>query len=157
MNSQITKRRNPFEKPLSSVIKEEENKTIVQDEPKNEVEPVTFVEEEAIEEVVTPIEPVYQPQPQQRPVQQPQYYEPQPQYYEPQPQTRQQPQQQRVVRRETKQYHEMQQVETREKFTSTMEQSLRRSIKVVCAQRGIMFAQFVEEACREKLKKEGFR
>ena len=49
------------------------------------------------------------------------------------------------------------QFETREKFTSTMEQSLRRSIKIVCAQRGIMFAQFVEEACREKLKKEGFR
>jgi len=48
-----------------------------------------------------------------------------------------------------------QQVEpARDKFTSTMERELRRAIKIVCAQRGIMFAQFVEDACREKLAKE---
>ena len=38
-----------------------------------------------------------------------------------------------------------------------MEQSLRRRIKIVCAQRGIMFAQFVEDACREKLENEGVK
>jgi hypothetical protein len=45
----------------------------------------------------------------------------------------------------------------REKYTSTMDVALRRRIKVVCAQRGIMFAKFVEDACREKLAKEGNR
>lgn len=45
--------------------------------------------------------------------------------------------------------------ENREKFTSTMDVRLRRKIKIVCAQRGIMFSSFIEEACREKLKREG--
>lgn len=45
----------------------------------------------------------------------------------------------------------------RDKYTSTMDRNLRRQIKIVCATRGIMFAQFVEEACKEKLKKEGVR
>ena len=43
----------------------------------------------------------------------------------------------------------------REKYTSTMEVSLKRQIKIVCATRGIMFAKFVEDACREKLMREG--
>lgn len=43
----------------------------------------------------------------------------------------------------------------REKYTSTMDIELRRTIKILCATRGIMFAQFVEDACREKLKREG--
>lgn len=47
------------------------------------------------------------------------------------------------------------QEEDREKFTSTMEVNLRRKIKIVCATRGIMFSQFVEDACREKLRREG--
>ena len=47
--------------------------------------------------------------------------------------------------------------EDREKFTSTMETSLRRRIKIVCATRGIMFSQFIEDACREKLRREGER
>ena len=34
---------------------------------------------------------------------------------------------------------------------------LRRQIKIACAERGIMFAKFVEDACREKLAKEGYR
>ena len=43
----------------------------------------------------------------------------------------------------------------RDKYTSTMDRNIRRSIKVLCAQRGILFATFVEDACREKLRKEG--
>jgi hypothetical protein len=45
----------------------------------------------------------------------------------------------------------------REKYTSTMDVTLRRQIKIACAERGIMFAKFVEDACREKLAKEGYR
>ena len=45
----------------------------------------------------------------------------------------------------------------REKFTATMDSTLRRRIKIVCATRGIMFSQFIEDACREKLRREGER
>ena len=47
--------------------------------------------------------------------------------------------------------------EVREKYTSTMEVTLRRRIKIVCATRGIMFSEFIEEACKEKLRREGER
>lgn len=150
MNQQPTKRRNPFEKMISSVEKEIE----------------TPVVEETNEEIAQPIEeriveePIYV---EEEPVQTQhrQEYQPQPQYYQP-VQAQKQPVRQnysapKVVNRQTKNYYAPQQNEIRDKFTSTMEQSLRRSIKVVCAQRGIMFAQFVEEACREKLNREGFR
>ena len=43
----------------------------------------------------------------------------------------------------------------RVKYTSTMDRRLRRQIKIVCAERGLLFANFVEEACREKLRREG--
>ena len=43
----------------------------------------------------------------------------------------------------------------RDKYTSTMDRQVRRAIKILCAQRGILFANFVEDACREKLRKEG--
>ena len=43
----------------------------------------------------------------------------------------------------------------RVKYTSTMDRKLRRSIKIICAERGLLFASFVEEACREKLRREG--
>lgn len=43
----------------------------------------------------------------------------------------------------------------RDKYTSTMDRKLRRQIKIVCAERGLLFASFVEEACREKLRREG--
>lgn len=46
-------------------------------------------------------------------------------------------------------------VENREKYTSTMDSTLRKKIKIACAMKGIMFAQFIEEACIEKLKREG--
>lgn len=60
----------------------------------------------------------------------------------------------KVVQRQ--QYYPTDEI-NREKYTSTMDVTLRRRIKVVCAQRGIMFAKFVEDACREKLAKEGNR
>ena len=44
-----------------------------------------------------------------------------------------------------------------QKYTSTMDITLRRQIKIACATRGIMFAKFVEDACREKLQREGGR
>lgn len=54
-------------------------------------------------------------------------------------------------------YMKKQDTVVRDKYTSTMDQSLRRKIKIACATRGIMFAQFVEEACREKLSREGVK
>lgn len=153
MNQGLQKRRNPFEKPISTAVKEEPvveiKEAVEKTEPINE----EFVQSPVVEEQIQHFaqqQPVYQQSVQPQ-------YQPEPQYYEQKPQIKQQSHQQRVVSRETKNYYANQQLETREKFTSTMEQSLRRSIKIVCAQRGIMFAQFVEEACREKLKKEGFR
>ena len=153
MNQQPTKRRNPFEKMLFEQPEEKEETKIQESSLKiEEVQPVVNeVElEPVIEEVKTVQQPVYQPQPQQ-------HIQPQPQYYQQKQQPRQTQQQNRVVKRQTQNYYMQQEVEVRDKFTSTMEQSLRRSIKVVCAQRGIMFAQFVEDACREKLEREGFR
>lgn len=47
--------------------------------------------------------------------------------------------------------------ESRDKYTATMETQLRRRIKIVCATRGIMFSEFIEEACKEKLRREGER
>ncbi len=157
MNQQPTKRRNPFEKMLFEQPEEKEETKIQESSLKIEEEQpvVNEVElEPVIEEVKTVQQPVYQPQPQQQIHSQPQYYQ---QSYQQKQQPRQTQQQNRVVKRQTQNYYVQQEVEVRDKFTSTMEQSLRRSIKVVCAQRGIMFAQFVEDACREKLEREGFR
>jgi hypothetical protein len=36
-----------------------------------------------------------------------------------------------------------------------MDPDIRRSIKIACAKRGILFAQYLEDACREKLRREG--
>ena len=36
-----------------------------------------------------------------------------------------------------------------------MDPEIRRSIKIACAKRGILFAQYLEDACREKLRREG--
>ena len=147
MNQQPLKRRNPFANPLANMGNEEKTTTVEQ-------EPVVetpVVEQKRVET------PIYEEQPVQQPVYQPQY---QPQYQQTQPISQprtQQRQQNRVVGRQTQQYYNYKQETERDKFTSTMERSLRRSIKVVCAQRGIMFAQFVEEACRDKLEREGFK
>lgn len=150
MNNQLTKRRNPFEKPLQPV----------QDEAKEEVVNQNIIETiEEKEDVM--FENNTQPQIQRREdayTQQNQVqYAPQPQYYEQKVVQRTKPSNQRVISRATKQYYAASNEVSRDKFTSTMETSLRRSIKIVCAERGIMFAQFVEDACREKLQREGIR
>lgn len=43
----------------------------------------------------------------------------------------------------------------REKYTATMEKTLRRRVKIACAEEGIQFSAFIEEACLEKLEREG--
>lgn len=45
--------------------------------------------------------------------------------------------------------------EDREKYTATMEKSLRRRIKIAAAERGIQVSSFIEQACLEKLGREG--
>ncbi len=62
------------------------------------------------------------------------------------------PKQERVVKRQT--YSQPKKVE-KEKFTSVMDPEIRRKIKIACATRGILFAQYIEDACREKLRREG--
>ena len=150
MNSQITKRRNPFEKPLQPVQDEAKEEVVNQ----NIIETIEEKEDVMFENNTQPLiqrrEDVYT---QQNQVQ----YAPQPQYYEQKPVQRTKPSNQKVVSRATKQYYAASTEVSRDKFTSTMETSLRRSIKIVCAERGIMFAQFVEDACREKLQREGIR
>lgn len=156
MNQQPVKRRNPFEKMISNTTKEE----VVEQIEQNPVEtaPIVqnIVEEPVAEAVIPQNQPIQQPQPVYQPQNEPQYVQQQP-YYQPIQQQIPQTKQQRVVKRETKNYYAAQVNETKEKFTSTMEQTLRRRIKIVCAQRGIMFSQFVEDACKEKLEREGFR
>ena len=43
----------------------------------------------------------------------------------------------------------------REKYTATMDVSLRRRIKVASAMTGIQVSTFIEQACLEKLEREG--
>lgn len=70
----------------------------------------------------------------QQPIYQPQYqYEPQPRYNQPR----------RPIEN------------NKEKYTATMDRGLRTQIKIACATKGIMFSQFIEDACREKLSREG--
>lgn len=45
----------------------------------------------------------------------------------------------------------------KDKYTATMDVDLRRKIKIYCATNGKMFSEFVEEACREKLLREGVK
>ena len=42
----------------------------------------------------------------------------------------------------------------REKYTATMEKSLRKRVKVAAAMAGIQVSTFIEEACKEKLERE---
>lgn len=42
----------------------------------------------------------------------------------------------------------------REKYTATMEKSLRKKVKVAAAMAGIQVSTFIEEACKEKLERE---
>lgn len=43
----------------------------------------------------------------------------------------------------------------REKYTATMEKALRKRIKVASALEGIQVSSFIEQACLEKLEREG--
>ncbi|MBQ8292623.1 MAG: hypothetical protein IJX78_02300 [Bacilli bacterium] len=62
------------------------------------------------------------------------------------------PKQERVVRRQPQsQPKKIEKV----KFTSVMDPDIRRKVKIACATRGILFAQYLEDACREKLRREG--
>ena len=102
-----------------------------------------MAEEEKVEEVKTPvIEEV-------KPIEDPFYT-----YEQPVQRAQTAKKQPRVVQR---QQYIQQDDANREKYTSTMDVTLRRQIKIACAERGIMFAKFVEDACREKLAKEGYR
>ena len=150
MNQQPQKRRNPFEKMKFDAIEEVKNEETSTEEV-FEAKPVdNSAQEEPQNHYESQEEVNYQPINQYS-------YQQQPQYAPQKVQTRQQQSQNRVVNRQTKNYYEEQEAVIRDKFTSTMEQNLRRAIKVVCAQRGIMFAQFVEDACREKLNREARR
>lgn len=42
----------------------------------------------------------------------------------------------------------------REKYTATMEKSLRKRVKIASAMAGIQVSTFIEEACKEKLERE---
>lgn len=44
----------------------------------------------------------------------------------------------------------------REKYTATMERELRKRLKVAAAMKGMQVSQFIEEACIEKLEREGY-
>ena len=61
---------------------------------------------------------------------------------------------QKVVQQPKKVVVEQEFDNDRVKYTSTMDKKLRRQIKIVCAERGLLFAAFIEEACREKLRRE---
>lgn len=44
----------------------------------------------------------------------------------------------------------------REKYTATMDRELRKRVKVAAAMKGMQLSTFIEEACEEKLEREGF-
>lgn len=118
MNNQPMKRRNPFDRPINNVEKEEKViEEVVEEETADE------------EEYVEPIKTVVAPKQTVKPVQ-------------------------KTTKVTKSKYNEVTD-ESREKFTSTMDVNLRRRIKIVCATRGIMFSEFIEEACRDKLRREG--
>lgn len=130
MNNMPKKRTNPFAKPITPE-KEEQLEEIVE---KPVVEPEVIEEEPQIEEYVEPVQPVRQQIQRQAP--------------KPAPKTQ---------RQSAKNYYIQEDQADRQKYTSTMDVKLRRRIKIVCATRGIMFSEFIEIACREKLDREGER
>ena len=44
----------------------------------------------------------------------------------------------------------------REKYTATMEKSLRKRVKIAAIEMGLQVSSFIEEACKEKLEREGY-
>lgn len=134
MNNFPKKRTNPFETPIKAPKEEKIEKP--EEVTEEVVEPEVEVEqpEEIIEEVVEPTPVVRRPAP------------------KPAPKTS--PKQPKTSTRTTYVYEDS---DNRQKYTATMDIKLRRRIKVVCAQRDIMFSQFIEMACIEKLEREGER
>lgn len=130
MNNFPKKRTNPFETPIKAPKEEKIEK------PEEVVETEVEVEqpEEIIEEVVEPTPVVRRPAP-----------KPAPKTSTKQPKT------------STRTTYVYEDSDNRQKYTATMDIKLRRRIKVVCAQRDIMFSQFIEMACIEKLEREGER
>lgn len=128
MNEQPTKRRNPFDVPKNIVETEEE-----------------VVVEQEQQPIVS--QPIQQPQASV------QYYtDPEPVYpYREQPRQ----QQPKVTRQQPRQQYAPAADNSKDKYTATMDYMLRRSIKIYCATNGIMFSEFIEIACRDKLKREG--
>ncbi len=130
MNNQPIKRRDPFAKPLK------------QETPKQEVE--IEQEEEIIEnedEQIEEEEEIVVPQPVIKPA-------------APKVVQKQAPKQ---PKQNNRNYYIPEENVIREKYTATMDVALRRKIKIVCATRGIMFSEFIEMACKEKLSREGER
>lgn len=134
MNNFPKKRTNPFEKPIAAV-KEEKIEPVVKVEPEIEEDVEEIVQQdEEIEEYIEPTPVVKRPTPKQpvKPAQK----------------------QSRSSSKNSNVYIEG---ENRLKYTATMDRELRRRIKIVCATREIMFSQFIEQACIEKLNREGDR
>lgn len=130
MNGQPIKRRDPFARPLKQEAPVKEEKNNQQEE---------FIEEEVVEEEEIVEVPVQQPV--VRPVVQ-----------------KQAPKQSPKTSRQGGRVSYIQETEVnRQKYTATMDVQLRRKIKIVCATRGIMFSEFIEMACLEKLNREGER
>ena len=44
----------------------------------------------------------------------------------------------------------------REKYTATMEKALRKRVKIAAIEMGLQVSSFIEEACKEKLEREGY-
>ena len=100
------------------------------------------------EEVIKPVEQVEEKIEQE-------FVEEEVEPYIPQPTPKQQPKNYQTVQSNRyNSYDHVQRDNNREKYTSTMDKDLRREIKFACVTKGIMFAQFVEEACQEKLRRE---
>lgn len=100
----------------------------------------TPVQEESFEE--NEVEVIQQPQQvREEPVRTYQYVQ------QPQKQTRRQPKPQYIPVNDG----------PKDKYTATMDVDLRRTIKIYCATNGKMFSEFIEEACREKLLREGVK
>ncbi len=60
-----------------------------------------------------------------------------------------------VEKNETKKVAKVQEDNNREKYTATMEKTLRTRVKIASVKNGIQFSTFIEQACLEKLEREG--
>ncbi len=137
MNNFPKKRTNPFEKPISTP---KEEKIIIPVEVEEEIEePV----EELVEEIEE-IEEVFEPAPVERKISS-------------KPVAKPTPKNARNTSKNSNSRYDFDENEDRVKYTATMSKKLRRRIKIVCADRDIMFSQFIELACMEKLNREGER